>query len=69
MISKLQTNFEKYDDWMTRTITMEVLGHFALQDEALRAYVVPKLEALKKERSVSLSTRARKILKQLESRS
>ena len=21
---------------------MEVLGHFALQDEALRAYVVPK---------------------------
>jgi len=48
---------------------MEGLGHFALQDEALRAYVVPKLEELTKERSVSLSTHARKILKQLESRS
>jgi len=69
VMSKLQANFEKYDDRITRTITMEVLGHFALQDEALRAYVVPKLEELTKERSVSLSTRACKILKQLESRS
>jgi len=69
VMSKLQANFEKYDDWITRTITVEVLGHFALQDEALRAYVVPKLEELTKEGRVSLSTRACKILKQLESRS
>jgi len=69
VISKLQANFEKYDDWITRNITLEVLGLFALQDEALRAYLIPKLEELTKERSVSLSTRARKILKQLESRS
>ena len=69
MISKLQANFEKYEDWITRNITMEVLGHFALQDEALRAYLVPKLEELTKERRVSLSTRAGKILKQLQSRS
>ena len=69
VISKLQANFETYDDWITRTITMEVLGHFALQDEALRAYLIPQLEELTKERRVSLSTRARKILKQLESRS
>jgi hypothetical protein len=69
VMGKLQANLEKYDDWITHTITMEVLGHFALQDEALRAYVVPKLEELTKERSVSLSTRACKILKQLESRS
>ncbi len=69
VISKLQANFEKYDDWITRTITMEVLGHFALQDEALRAYLIPQLVELTKERRVSLSTRARKILKQLESRS
>ncbi len=44
---------------------MEVLGNFALQDEALRAYLIPKLEELTKEKRVSLSTRARKILKQL----
>jgi membrane-bound lytic murein transglycosylase len=69
VMSKLQANFEKYDDWITRNSTMEVLGHFALQDEALRAYLVPKLEELTKERIVSLSTRACKILKQLESRS
>jgi hypothetical protein len=69
VISKLQANFETYDDWITRTITMEVLGHFALQDEALRAYLIPQLEELTKERRVSLSKRARKILKQLESRS
>lgn len=65
VISKLQANFEKYEDWITRNITMEVLGHFALQDEALRAYLVPKLEEMTKEKRVSLSTRARKILKKL----
>lgn len=65
VIRKLQANFETYDDWITRNITMEVLGNFALQDEALRAYLVPKLEDLTKERRISLSTRARKILKKL----
>jgi hypothetical protein len=65
VISKLQSNFEQYDDWITRDITMEVLGNFALQDEALRAYLVPKLEELTKERRISLSTSARKILKKL----
>jgi HEAT repeat protein len=64
--SKLQSNFEKYDDWITRSITMEVLGNFALRDEALRAYLVPRLEELTKERRVSISTRAHKIVKMLE---
>lgn len=69
VISKLQSNFEKYDDWITRNITMEVLGNFALRDEALRAYLVPKLEELTKDRRVSISTRALKIMKKLEIRS
>jgi hypothetical protein len=68
VISKLQSNFEKYDDWITRNITMEVLGNFALRDEALSAYLVPKLEKLTKDRKVSISTRALKILKKLERR-
>jgi len=63
VISKLQSNFEKYDDWITRNITMEVLGNFALRDKALRAYLVPKLEELTKESRVSISTRAHRILK------
>ena len=66
VIHKLQFNFETYDDWITRNITMEVLGNFALHDEALRAYLVPKLEEMTKDRKVSISTRANKILKKLE---
>ena len=57
-MSKLQANFEKYDDWITRTITMEVLGDFALQDEAMRAYVVPKLGRTdEREKSLSFNSR------------
>ncbi len=66
VIRKLQSNFETYDDWITRNITMEVLVNFALHDEALRDYLVPKLEELTKDRRVSISTRAQKILKKLE---
>jgi hypothetical protein len=66
VIHKLQSNFETYDDWITRNITMEVLGNFALHDEALRVYLVPKLQELTKDRKVSISTRAHKILKKLE---
>jgi HEAT repeat protein len=66
VIRKLQSNFETYDDWITRNIAMEVLGNFALHDEDLRAYLVPKLEELTKDRKVSISTCARKVLKKLE---
>ena len=66
VISKLQSNFEKYDDWITRSITMEVLGSFALRDKALRAYLIPKLKELTKDSGVSISTRALKILKKLK---
>jgi hypothetical protein len=66
VISKLRSNFETYDDWITRNITMEVLGNFALHDEALRAYLIPRLEELTRDRKVSVSTRALKILKRLE---
>ena len=65
-IRKLQSNFETYDDWITRNITMEVLGNFALHDDALRAYLMPKLEELTKDRKISISTRAQKILEMLE---
>jgi hypothetical protein len=54
VIRKLQFNFEKYDDWITRNITMEVLGNIALRDEALRAFLVPKLKELTKDRKVSI---------------
>ena len=66
VIRKLQSNFETYDDWITRNITMEVLGNFALHDEDLRAYLVPKLQELTKDRRISISSRALKILKKLE---
>jgi hypothetical protein len=66
VIGKLQSNFERYDDWITRNITMEVLGNFAFHDEALKAYLVPKLEELTKDSRVSISTHAQKILKKLE---
>jgi hypothetical protein len=33
---------------------MEVLGNFALRDEALRAFLVPKLKELTKDRKVSI---------------
>ena len=69
VVRKLQFNFETYDDWITRNITMEVLGNFALRDEALRAYLVPKLQELTKDRRISISSRAHKILKMLEIRS
>ena len=65
VIRKLQSNFETYDDWITRSITMEVLGNFAVHDDALRAYLMPKLEELTKDRRVSISTRAQKVLKRL----
>jgi hypothetical protein len=66
VIRKLQYNFETYDDWITRNITMEVLGDFAFHDQALRAYLMPKLEELTKDGRVSISTRAKKTLKMLE---
>ncbi len=66
VIQKLQSNFETYDDWITRNITMEVLSNFALHDDALRAYLMPKLEELAKDSRVSVSTRAKKTLKKLE---
>ena len=66
VIRKLQTNFETYDDWITRTITMEVLGNFAMHDDALRAYLMPKLVELTKDDKVSISTHAEKTLKKLE---
>ncbi|HXZ05250.1 MAG TPA: hypothetical protein VEH81_10475 [Ktedonobacteraceae bacterium] len=66
VIRKLQSNFETYDDWITSSITMEVLGNFALHDADLRAYLVPKLEELTKDSRVSVSTRAKKTLKKLK---
>ena len=66
VIRKLQSNFKTYDDWITRTITMEVLGNFAVYDDALRVYLIPKLEELTKDRRVSVSSRAQKVLKELE---
>lgn len=66
VIRKLQSNFETYDDWITRNITMEVLGNFAIHDDALSAYLMPKLEKLTKDKKISISTRAKKILKELE---
>jgi hypothetical protein len=66
VIRKLQSNFEMYDDWITRNITMEVLGNFAVHDADLIAYLVPKLEELSKDRRVSISKCAQKVLRKLE---
>jgi len=66
VIRKLQSNFEMYDDWITRGITMEVLGNFAVHDDALRAYLMPRLEELTKDKKVSISTHAQKVVKKLE---
>ncbi len=66
VIRKLQSNFEMYDDWITCNITMEVLGNFAVHDADLRSYLVPKLEELTRDRRVSISTRAQKVLRKLE---
>ena len=66
VIGKLQSNFEMYDDWITRNITMEVLGNFAVHDDALSAYFMPKLAELTKDKKISISTRAQKVLKKLE---
>ena len=67
VISKLKDNFATYDDWITKNITMEVLGHFAIKDKALKSYLIPKLESLKNNPKISISTRATKILGQLTS--
>jgi len=66
VIRKLQSNFETYDDWITRGITMEVLGNFAVHDDALRAYLMPRLEELTKDKKISISARAQKVVKKLE---
>jgi hypothetical protein len=67
VIRKLQSNFERYDDWITCSITMKVLGNFAMHDDALRIYLMPKLEELTRDGRVSVSTCAKKTLKKLES--
>lgn len=56
----LQSNLESYTDWIVLNNTMETLATFAKKDDALKQWLLPQLEKLKKDGRKSVSKRANK---------
>jgi hypothetical protein len=62
----LQRNLEAQHDWIVKNHTMETLAAWAAQDDALRAWLLPRLRELTADPRKSVAGRARKKLAQLE---
>lgn len=61
----LKLNLTEWDDWIVLNNTMEVLAEWSGADPALRNWLVPRLEALQSDSRMSVSGRAKKLLKKL----
>lgn len=63
----LKKNLATYTDWIVLNMTMETLSVWAKKDESLKAWLRPKLEALKEDGRKSVAKRASKYYTQLYS--
>lgn len=61
----LKSNLENYTDWIVLNNTMETLTIWATSDEALKLWLLPRLEELKKDGRKSVAKRANKFFDQL----
>jgi len=61
----LKRNFERSEDWIVLSLTMDSLTHFALEDPDLRRWLVPELRRHLDDRRKSVSKHVLKLLKQL----
>ena len=65
----LKKNLETNEDWIVQNTTIETLSQWAKDDEALRTWLVPHLEAFAKSSRKSVAGRATKMLKMLHQNS
>jgi hypothetical protein len=62
-VAVLQHNLDHHDDWIVLNMTMQTLADWSAEDEALRAWLRPRLHRLTEDRRKSVAGRARKLLK------
>ncbi len=65
-IALLWRNLDDYDDWIVVNLTLEALAHFAREDPALRAQLIPILRRARGSDWRSIAKRATRLLAQLE---
>ncbi len=58
----MKTNLEHHNDWIVLNNTMQTLTSWALDDVALKKWLVPHLERLSADRRKSVAARAKKFL-------
>ena len=61
----LLNNLHNSDDWIVLNMTMETLANWAIEDEALKQQLLPRLKQLKKDPRKSVFSKASKKLVQL----
>lgn len=64
-LNVLKHNLANHTDWIVLNNTMETLTEWALEDAALRTWLMPHLERLQNDRRKSVVARARKYHKRL----
>jgi hypothetical protein len=61
----LKNNLTTWNDWIVLNSTMQALSDWSMDDEALRNWLIPKLETLQSDDRRSVSGRAKKMLVKL----
>ena len=61
----LKNNLTTWNDWIVLNSTMQALSDWSMDDEALRNWLIPKLETLRDDDRRSVSGRAKKMLVKL----
>jgi hypothetical protein len=61
----MKNNLANHDDWIVLNTTMATLGDWSTIDHQLKAWLLPHLERLSKEKRKSIANRAKKLLKAL----
>ena len=61
----LKNNLTTWNDWIVLNSTMQALSDWSMDDEALRNWLIPKLETLQSDVRRSVSGRAKKMLVKL----
>lgn len=64
-IELLKHNLVTENDWIVQNITASTLADFATNDDATKAWLIPKLENMKSDKRRSVATKALKIQKRL----
>lgn len=61
----MKNNLAKHQDWIVLNTTMDTLGKWAKEEEALKKWMLPHLQRLTKDKRKSVAGKATKILKML----